>query len=350
MFQVQNTTFKIETRYTDNLPIRSYDKEYTVEIHNEDINTIINHNYTEGDYIISDKYFEDVIQHTNVYYIEAVEQNKNIDTVLHIIDILHNIQFTKKNKLIIIGGGITQDICGFVCGMYKRGIKWILVPTTMLSMTDSCIGGKVCLNRKSKNVLGLFVSPSTVIISEMFLKTLNEDMIISGVGESLKLAIIAGKEEVDHFITMYNNKDYIGIIKQSLEIKKTIIDYDELEKDERRVLNYGHTIGHAIEAATDYFIPHGIAVLLGMYYINMLFVKDTFDVINKFILEMIPKKFFITLHVDTICEHIKTDKKNNGDNICLIVLEDFGKSKFIFKNINILRNELSACITLDKII
>ena len=140
-----------------------------------------------------------------------------IDLILR-LDFLHNNNFTKKNKLIIIGGGIIQDIGGFLCGIYKRGINWILVPTTMLAMTDSCIGGKVCLNRGSKNMLGLFVSPSKIIISDTFLKTLDKDMIISGLGESLKLAIIAGENEVNKFIELYKSNNYVDIIKQLIFI------------------------------------------------------------------------------------------------------------------------------------
>jgi len=341
MFQVENSTFKIETRYTNGLLVKSYDKEYRVEIINDDINKIIEDNFIDDDYIISDKYFEGQITNPNVIFIEAIEENKCMDTVLSIFDILYKNKFTKKNKLIVIGGGIIQDISGFLCGMYKRGIKWVLVPTTMLAMTDSCIGGKVCLNRGGKNMLGLFVSPSKIVISELFLKTLDNDMIISGIGESLKLAIIAGDDEVASFITMFYDKDYVGIIKQSLEIKKTIVEYDELERNERRVLNYGHTIGHALEAATNYFIPHGIAVLLGMYYINKLFVKtNNFDKINDLILSMIPKKYLVNIDINIICDYVLSDKKNMGNNICLIVLEKYGKSKFIFKNIDTLKNEL----------
>ena len=345
MFRVQNTDFKIESRYTNNLCVKSYDKEYIVQINSDDINKIINDNFLEGDYIVADKYFEGQIENTNVYYIEANEDNKCMNTVLEILDSLYEKNFTKKNKIIVIGGGIIQDISGFLCGMYKRGVKWVLVPTTMLAMTDSCIGGKVCLNRVGKNMLGLFVSPSKIVISDKFLETLEHDMLMSGLGESLKLAIIAGKYEVYKFIHMYTDKNYVDIIKQSLEIKKTIVEYDELEKNERRVLNYGHTIGHALEGATNYFIPHGIAVLLGMYYINKLFVKtDLFDQINQLILSMIPIKYLVKLDIDRLCEFIKADKKNMGNEICLIVLEDFGISKFIFKNIDILKIELSELL------
>jgi len=200
----------------------------------------------------------------------------------------------------------------------------------MLSMTDSCIGGKVGLNRNSKNMIALFVSPTKIIISDWFLNTLDNDMIISGLGESLKLSLISGKKDYDKFMQLYYEKKYIDIIKQSLIIKKVIIEKDELEKNERRVLNYGHTIGHALEFASDYFIPHGIAVLLGMYYINRLFNIVEFNDVNKIIMEIIPNKYKIKLDKDLILNQILNDKKNIGLNICFIVLETYGVSIFKF--------------------
>ena len=307
-FYVEHTKFVIEDYSKNNYNIKSYDKIYNADINEFTLNELIIQNYINGDYVIIDDYFKyNNITVDNKYciYIEAKESRKNINTVLEIIDYLYNNNFNKKNKLIVIGGGITQDIGGFVSAIFKRGIRWIYIPTTLLSMTDSCIGGKVGINRNSKNMLGLFASPEKVIISVFFLKTLSEDMIISGLGESLKLAIICGENEISNFFRLYINKDYLTIIKQSLVIKKSIIEYDELEKNERRVLNYGHTIGHAIESSTDFFIPHGIAVLFGMLYINKLFCDDTFSTLNDSILKFIPKKYFIEFDNEKLIEHLK---------------------------------------------
>lgn len=342
-FSVNQKEFIIEDYQKNIFNVKSYDKIYNVYINYDTLNDIINNNYKKGDYIIIDdyfkKYFDDNVD-KNIYYINASEDNKNIKTVLEIIDILYNNNFNKSNKLLIIGGGITQDIGGFVAGIFKRGISWIYIPTTLLAMTDSCIGGKVGINHYSKNMLGMFTSPIQVIISDYFLNTLSEDMIVSGLGESLKLAIIAGQQEINNFIKLYDKKDYITIIKQSLVIKKAIIEFDELEKNERRVLNYGHTIGHSIEASTNFFIPHGIAVLFGMYYINKLFDIDNFDDINKYIINMIPKKYFIKLDPNDIIQHLKKDKKNNGNDICFIIPEKSGLFNIKFININIIHDKL----------
>jgi 3-dehydroquinate synthase len=343
-FYVNDTEFKIEDYSKNNFDVKSYDKIYNVNIISNTLNEIINKNYNFNDFIIIDDYFKDQINNNIdnnfIYYVNAKEENKNINTVLQIVDYLYKNNFNKSNKLIVIGGGITQDIGGFVAGIYKRGSKWLYIPTTLLAMTDSCIGGKVGVNHHSKNMLGMFVSPQKVIISDYFLKSLSDDMIVSGLGESLKLAIIGGLNEVNNFIQLYEKKDYLTIIKQSLVIKKAIIEYDELEKNERRVLNYGHTIGHAIEATTNFFVPHGIAVLFGMYYINKLFNINNFENINKYILDMIPKKYFIDINKEELIEHLKKDKKNEGNKICFIVPEKFGIFNIKFIELNDITDKL----------
>ena len=248
--------------------------------------------------------------------------------------------FNKKNKLIVIGGGITQDVGGFASAIYKRGISWTLIPTTFLSITDSAIGGKVGVNRNSKNMLGVFMAPNKVIISSQFLSSLKEEDIISGLGEALKLCLIGGSHAFSEFNKYYMN-DHMNIIKLSSSIKKSIIEYDELEKNERRVLNYGHTFGHAIESTTNYFIPHGIAVLYGMYIINKLFYDDKHFEINELIYSMIPDKFKkINIDYDTFIRHVLNDKKNNGDEICFIVLDEVGKTNIIFKKMSEINEKL----------
>ena len=343
-FYVNNTNFYIENYLKNNFEIKSYDKIYNVEINNDILDNIIKNNYLNGDIIIIDNYFRNKfsinIDENKIIYIEANEKNKNIYKILEIIDYLNKNNFNKLNKLIVIGGGITQDIGGFTSAIYKRGIKWIYIPTTLLSMTDSCIGGKVGINyENSKNILGLFISPQKIIISNIFLNTLNEDMIISGLGESLKLAIIAGENEINNFINLYENKDYLTIIKQSLVIKKAIIEYDELEKNERRVLNYGHTFGHAIESSTNFYIPHGIAVLFGMLYINKLFTTN-FDKINNYILKIIPQKYFTIFDNKILIEYLKKDKKNEGSKICFIIPEKPGYFYIKYIELTDIKNKL----------
>ena len=194
-FSVDNICFNGEIDLSDKITIKSSKKTYDVLYSNQTLDTLINENYIMNDFIFIDKNVYDLSPQTfidikNKYIFEAIETSKNMDSVLQLTDLLYNNNFTKLNKLIVIGGGITQDVGGFAAAIYKRGINWIYIPTTILSMTDSCIGSKVSINRVSKNILGLFIAPDKIFISDYFLNSLTHDDIISGVGEALKLSLI----------------------------------------------------------------------------------------------------------------------------------------------------------------
>ena len=262
-FSVNDTFFTGEIDMNDNSTIKSYNKNYSVEYNSKTLSQIINDEYEKDDFIIIDRNVFNLdksslnnIDDSYIFIFDATEHTKNIESVLDIISLLFKVKFNKKNKLLVIGGGITQDVGGFAGAIYKRGLKWTLIPTTLLSMTDSCIGGKVGVNHISKNMLALFCAPNKVIVSDFFIKSLSQDDIISGVGEALKLALIGGETSYNNYLENFNNDNinYLNLIKMSTSVKKLIIEKDELEVDERKVLNYGHTIGHAIESASNYFI------------------------------------------------------------------------------------------------
>jgi 3-dehydroquinate synthase len=349
-FKVNETSFSGNIDNNDEVTIKSYNKDYNVIYNQNNLSKIINDEYETNDFIVIDRNVynldDSCLENINSKYIfifDAVENNKTIESVLKIVDLLFQVNFNKKNKLLVIGGGITQDVGGFVSAIYKRGIKWILVPTTILSMTDSCIGGKVGVNRVSKNMLGLFCAPNKVIISDYFLKSLKNDDVISGIGEALKLSLIGGENSYKYFKENYNENtiDYINLIKMSTSVKKFIIELDELETNERRVLNYGHTFGHALESASNYFIPHGIAVVFGMYIINKLFYQDKYNDLNNYMMSIIPEKFKkIEMSYILFINSVLNDKKNDGDNVCFILLDEIGNSKFIFKKISEINNDL----------
>jgi 3-dehydroquinate synthase len=350
-FNVNSVGFFLEMNLDDNIKIKSSRKTYDVFYSAKNIDDLVSEVYIEGDFIFIDANVYNLSPYTfqnikNKMLFNAVEDNKNIESVLKLIDELYDLKFNKKNKLIVIGGGITQDVGGFAAAIYKRGSNWVFIPTTILSMTDSCIGSKVSINRGSKNMLGMFVAPSKIFVSDFFLKSLSNDDIVSGIGESLKLSLIGGEFAYKYFLDQYSQKNYINIIKLSSLIKKKIIEHDEFDENERRVLNYGHTIGHAIECTTNYFIPHGIAVLIGMYIKNKLFYDDKHKEINNLILEMVNEKFFnIDFDYDIFIKHILSDKKNNGNEICFILLEGLGKTKFLFKNLQEINVNLKKIIS-----
>ncbi len=348
-FIVNNTIFNGEIDMETQIKIKSYNKIYEVIYNNNTLFELININYNSNDFIIIDRNVYNLDNtclnniNSNYYFIfDATEETKTMESVLNIIDILYKLKFNKKNKLLVIGGGITQDVSGFVAAIYKRGLKWIFMPTTLLSMTDSCIGGKVGVNRNSKNMLALFCSPNKVIVSDYFINSLKKDDIISGVGEALKLSLIGGDVSYNFFKDNYNDNyiNYINLIKMSTSVKKLVIELDELENNERKVLNYGHTFGHAIECATNYFIPHGIAVLYGMYIINTLFYNK-YTELNNYILNIIPDKFKkINISYDVFLNALLNDKKNDGNKIGFILLDEIGKSIFIFKEIHEIEKDL----------
>ena len=338
-FEVDAYKFSGELDLSDNIKIKSATKIYDVFYSSKNLDTLIKETYEINDFVFIDRNVYNLSPSsfstlTNILIFDATENNKVIESVLELIDKLYSIKFTKQNKLIIIGGGITQDVGGFAAAIYKRGIKWIYIPTTILSMTDSCIGSKVNINRVSKNILGMFNAPDTIYISEYFLDSLTHDDIISGIGETLKLSLIGGEFTYKLFMDKFKIKDYVSIIKIASLVKRQIIEFDEFEVYTRKVLNYGHTIGHAIEGTTNYFIPHGIAVLIGMLIKNILFYGDKYDYINNFILELVDPKFFnIEFNYSEFIKHILSDKKNKGNDICFILLDEIGKSKIIYKNI-----------------
>jgi 3-dehydroquinate synthase len=338
-FKIDNIQFNAEINLSNKIEIQSAFKTYDVFYSNEDLDKLIKNTYENNDFIFIDRNIYNLSPQTfnelnNVLIFDAVEKNKVIESVLILTDNLYKINFTKKNKLIVIGGGITQDVGGFAAAIYKRGIKWIFIPTTVLSMTDSCIGSKVSINRCSKNILGMFVAPDKIYISDYFLASLSKDDIISGIGEALKLSLIGGEIVYKLFLEKLKLKDYITIIKIASLVKREIIQYDEFEENIRKVLNYGHTIGHAIEATTEYFIPHGIAITIGMLIKNKLFYENKYDDINNLILELVDPKFFnLDFDYSNFIKHILSDKKNKGQLVCFILLEEIGNSIIVYKDI-----------------
>src|SRR5581483_3202456 len=185
----------------------------------------------------------------------------------------------RNHVLVAIGGGIIQDITCFLAATMLRGLPWNFIPTTLLAQADSCIGSKSSINAgEAKNILGTFTPPARVDVSTRFLKTLDERDIRSGIGEMLKVHAIEGPQSFDQIAHDYENilsddSVMLHYIRRSLDIKKRIIEIDEFDRGPRNVMNYGHSFGHAIESATDFAVPHGIAVTLGMDLANYTAVR-----------------------------------------------------------------------------
>ena len=347
-FYIDKKKFKCDINNGNKILIKSIPNNYKVKMINEDrLEAFINkgkNNIILIDSFIKKIYLQGIKAKLPIYEIDASEKNKNIEKALEIINFFDTKKITKLNQVIVIGGGILQDLGAFACSMYKRGIPWIYVPTTLLGMTDSCVGGKTGLNYKNKkNMLALFSAPKEVLININFLKTLSERDFLSGLGEALRLHITGGLKYIDKF---EKNIDYAikrkdkytkQIILDSLIIKKAVVEEDEFEKNYRRSMNYGHSIGHALEAITKFSFPHGMAVSIGICIENLL--ASNYYKLNKHIcerLELIAKKLIDSealLSIKSIkknkfSEILMADKKTIGSTLKLAVPDDYGKMSF----------------------
>ena len=196
-FYIDNTKFTLETEVKDQLLIKSHPEDYIARF------SKFENKFNDKQVVLVDKNVQQLynINHNKMIVIEATEQHKSIETVLDVCETLTQYEFDKGFTLVVIGGGIIQDIGAFTSKIYKRGINWIFYPTTLLSQCDSCIGGKTALNFKSyKNQLALFSAPQEVIIDADFLDTLSKDDITSGYGEIVKLFLIGGDYYINNFL------------------------------------------------------------------------------------------------------------------------------------------------------
>jgi 3-dehydroquinate synthase len=209
------------------------------------------------------------LQDAAVMLLQANEGTKELKSVAGIASELLDMGLTRHHTLLAVGGGITQDVVSFCASICLRGVDWAFVPTTLLAQADSCIGSKTSINLGSrKNAVGTFWPPVGVAIDIRFLGGLDDVSVRAGIGEMLKVHAIKGPTEFDSLAQRYplltaDDDQMTRAIFDSLSYKKTIIEADERDSDVRLVMNYGHTFGHAIEVATDYAIPHGLAVTIG---------------------------------------------------------------------------------------
>lgn len=219
---------------------------------------------------------DEVLNGIPIYKVPALESTKTLDGVQELLNWLLVQQCNRSSTIIGVGGGIIQDLVTFTSNIFYRGASFVLVPTTLLSMCDSSIGAKCGINYGNfKNQLGVIHAPRGVHIVAEFLETLDDIDVKSGYGEILKLAITGSEAAARRVYDAVGQcglrgEHLLGLIRQSLEIKKEIIEEDEYESDLRRILNYGHTFGHALESLTNHAIPHGLAIAWGIDVINVM--------------------------------------------------------------------------------
>lgn len=273
----------------------------------------------------------------SVLRIEATEPHKSIEALAGPITHLLERGIRRDHVLVAVGGGIIQDIAAFVAATLLRGLKWRFYPTTLLAQADSCIGSKSSINvGRFKNQLGTFTPPAEIRLSTDVLKTLPEPDMRSGIGEMIKVHVISGPEDARRLAGAYPSlqKDPAALsaaIRRSLEIKKVLIEKDEFDQTERLVLNYGHTFGHAIESATEYRIPHGIAVTIGMDMANRfserigLCPKGLLDPVSAVIARNAAGFEHVPVPEERFFDALSRDKKNAGADVRCVLLRGPGQ-------------------------
>lgn len=350
-FQIQKTKLYVNTNnfIKNKFTVKSFPRNYDVEISNKNSDLKKKINKKDSIIIIDEKIFKiyfskKIIKNKKIIKINAKEKFKNLKTIDKILNFFVKNNVSKNNQIYAIGGGIIQDLTGYSCSIYKRGLSWIYIPTTFLGMTDSCVGGKVGINfGKAKNLVALFSAPKKVLIDIDYLNTLSKNDLYSGLGEALRLHVTGGKYFVNKFkenideAKKLNKKNLLHIIKNSLLIKKAVVEEDEYEFNIRRSMNFGHSYGHAIEVLCNHSIPHGKAVTIGMCVETILcskkfnISKKISELITSLAIKLLEAKDYKNLkkiNLNKLNSVMLKDKKTLNGIIKLTVPKKIGFIKF----------------------
>jgi 3-dehydroquinate synthase len=274
-----------------------------------------------------------VLQSGSVLRLEATEQAKSLERFPAYVAHLVANGLRRDQCLVAIGGGIIQDITCFLAANMLRGVDWRFIPTTLLAQADSCIGSKSSINAGgAKNILGTFTPPREIALSPSFLGTLDRVDLRSGIGEILKVHAIAGPDAYNavarDYQTLFTNPLLLlAYIRRALEIKKAYIEIDEFDRKERNIFNYGHSFGHAIEAATDFCVPHGVAVTIGMDIANFIALrigrnKEAFARMHPGLRLNYDGFEKTPVPLDAFLTALGKDKKNVGNRLTVILPDE----------------------------
>lgn len=260
------------------------------------------------------------------------EKSKSFETYKELLEVLNENAFTRADCIVAVGGGVVGDLSGFTAATYMRGIDFYNIPTTLLSQVDSSIGGKTAIDFGGyKNTVGAFYQPKAVIIDPDVLKTLSKRQFNNGLAESIKMAATSDKALFE-MLENNNAEDIIDtVIERSLKIKKAVVEEDEKELGLRKVLNFGHTAGHAIETAaglSDYL--HGECVSMGMLAFSSHSVRE--KLINVLTKYNLPVKF--DFPADEILSALRHDKKAKGDGVNVVFVNEIGSFEFKYLTFN----------------
>lgn len=289
---------------------------------------------------VPEKYHEEVLAQCPEGYLFVAEQGegaKSLPVYEQILEKLLELNFSRKDLVIAIGGGVIGDLSGFVAGTFKRGMRFASIPTTTLSQIDSSIGGKVAVNMgEVKNVVGTFYHPEAVIIDLNTLKTLPVRHYNNGLVEAVKAGLIADKELFEIFEKADDIDKYLEeIIVRALKVKKSVVEQDEKEEHLRKILNFGHTIGHAIESIYHlHGYYHGECVGMGMM---MILENEEIKERLRKVLQKLEVPLKAAYDEDEVISFIKKDKKADGKYVTIVQVEEIGEAKLLPVEIESLR-------------
>jgi 3-dehydroquinate synthase len=341
------------------LVIKSVFREYSVEF-TQDYLAKLKSMVEEGDFFIVDRVITELhpeildVAGDRIWILDSHETAKSYEGVIPLFERLIEGGFRKNHRLFAIGGGITQDVCGFIASLLYRGINWFFFPTNMLTQCDSCIGSKTSINfRAYKNMLGGFYPPAGVVIDTSFIESLGDREISSGLGEMLHYMLVTSEDDLALFMDKApklraGTGDLETIMHRSLAIKKAMIEIDEFDQGPRCVFNYGHSFGHALESAVGYAIPHGISVSYGIDLANLVSVHYgliSMDVRNRYrkACEIVFNGYPLPeVDMEAYLSALKKDKKNEGKQLGLILTRGAGD---MFKRFSDLDAELENQIS-----
>ena len=264
------------------------------------------------------------------HIIPAGEQSKCGSTYLEILNFLAENHLTRSDVVIALGGGVVGDITGFAAATYLRGISYIQIPTTLLSMVDSSVGGKTAIDLPAgKNLAGAFYQPALVLCDISTLETLPTDFFRDGCAEVIKYAILYDPDLFAHLMEHGLHFDREWVISRCVALKRDVVAEDEFDRGARQRLNLGHTIGHGVEASSNYTISHGCAVAIGISIVtraaksaHICTDKDCDDILN--IMDVFSLPVRSTVDAKTLYTCALSDKKRAGNSVSLIIPEQIG--------------------------
>jgi 3-dehydroquinate synthase len=270
--------------------------------------------------------------------IPANEQNKSYIKLADYYRALIGAKFTRNDVLVTFGGGILQDISGFISSTMYRGLKWVFFPTTLLAQADSCIGSKTSINfDESKNLIGTFYPPDHIYIDTVFCRTLTDEYFNSGIGEIIKFHLMSDEKRYDILkkylssADLRENEYFEPVVRSTLEIKRSYFEGDEFDNGRRNLLNYGHCFGHALESASNFKVSHGEAVIIGMGFANLIslergiMTREKYEEFESILSKHYPKFDLAGVSIESLIVYLSKDKKRVGKDLTMILSADIGK-------------------------